>query len=226
VQKSIRMFLVYLILFTNANAQKKLENFTVTASPFTVGDLDGSITFGGGFDFSKQCSFYTDFSYIFFNNTNTNNNNKNNIEGGYRIKPALIIFFNKTNKTEASQGFYASFELMFKKVNYARQDVLPIFDGLGNRVFDFVGNYTITKRVNSGSILIGYRGYFSKAKKFGLDIYLGTGIRYRKLFTKGLPDGVRIDEDFFSFKGLNIGVYKNQGSMPNALFGMKLIYRL
>jgi hypothetical protein len=227
MRKFAGLFLFFLLLigFKTTIAQKKIYNYTLTFSPFSIGELDGNVTVGGGFDFGKNFAFYSDFSYIFSNNIGADNREPLNVTG-YKIKPAFLVFFDKFKKYKISEGFYGSVELMFKKVNNFREDGFQIFDALGNPVFTINTKYKIIKVVNSASIVLGYRGYFSGKQRLGFNVYAGTGIRFRKIFTKGLPENVTLDNEFFNNKNLLLGPFNANSNMPNAVLGLKLIYRL
>ncbi|MBE7173661.1 MAG: DUF3575 domain-containing protein [Williamsia sp.] len=140
-------------------------NFVGLADP-----IDNNISVGGEFPFHPSWSVTADLAYIehssYFSNTRRT--------GGYMVKPAIRFYPASFHHS----GFFEAV-LFYKRVNYHQRDWLGMDCVDGVPTYEQYKNFVYRKEVMGFNLQMGFQTALSSNKRFGLEGWLGLGLRVR-----------------------------------------------
>ncbi len=217
---AVILFAAFFLLTIAAHSQQK--KITFTWNPFSFIEDDAGFTPGIDCNIGKRTNLLADAGIILYNLiSDPESNGVQNTQLGYKLKPEFRVYFNENT---VAQGFFASVELMYKHVSYTRYNALDILDNMGNLVYRDYSGYKIKKDVYGCSIKMGWRIYFSKKYRLGMDLYGGLGARHKNFAVRDLPPGASFNRSFFTANRFN--PYWQEGGTVSLPAGIKLIWRL
>lgn len=176
------LWVLCLLVSVRASAQIKVTNLTYTkavnVSPISLADMDNTAMVGGEYRFKNHLSVLADVGYVFY----TSYIEEAKKTRGFNIRPAIRIYYGR------SMARYFQVQAGYKHVNYS------VHDWVNKEVVNGVPSYqqqqdfTYRKQVAALSFMIG-RMILLGSDDWFADVYMGLGLRYRKL-------GVAGEEDF------------------------------
>jgi Protein of unknown function (DUF3575) len=213
----------FMLLVCSAPAMAQKNSIVLTWLPTASVEPDAGFTAGVEYGLGNRWSVLTDAGIILYSPSQSQRNNNNGRNGilGYKIKPEVRFYF---PDKKVLKGGFVSIQGLYKHVNYQRYDGLPVFDNLGNLAYTYLGGYRIIKDVIGFNIKLGYRFYFSAANKIGMEVYGGLGSRHKNFSLRDIPPGGVFDREFF--QGRLFSTHWEEGGLPSAAFGFKLIWRV
>jgi hypothetical protein len=221
--KALFCFALCNIFYNITHAQKNAV--VVTLNPFSFAEPDAGFTPGVEYFIGNKVSLLSDVGIIFYDAWgadafSNSNGNRNNLIG-YKVKPELRYYATSQNKV--ADGFFIGLELLYKHVNYKRNQGVQVFDNVGNFIYTDFRGYNVIKNVIGASAKFGFRAFFTKEENLGLDIYLGLGYRRKTYSTKNVPPGGSVD--LANFDGFRFNTDDNNGGTINLPAGLKLIWK-
>jgi hypothetical protein len=221
ILRALVCFALFINFYSNTHAQKNA--MVVTLNPFSFAEPDAGFTPGVEYFIGNKVSVLSDVGIIFYDAWGQDafsNNNKNTLLG-YKIKPELRYYATAENKV--ADGFFMSLELLYKHVNYKRNQGVQVFDNIGNFIYTDFRGYNVIKNVVGASAKFGLRVFFTEEENLGLDIYLGLGYRRKFYSAKNVPPGGSVD--LTNFDGFRFSTDDTNGGTVNLPAGMKLVWK-
>lgn len=161
-----------------AVAQVKVTNLTyqkaVNISPMALADIDNTAMIGGEYRFKNNLSVLADVGYIFYSSYIEEAQKTR----GFNVRPALRIYYGR------SMAHYFQVQGFYKHVNYTLHDWLDKEVVNGVPAYSELQDFSYRKQVAALSFMTG-RMILLGGDDWFADVYVGLGLRYRKLGVHG-----------------------------------------
>ena len=217
------VIVLLLSLFTHSIGTAQINKFSLTLNPFSFLEPDAGFTPGVGYVINKRFAAFTDVGFIFNSPILFNVQVATNSTRGIKFKPAIRYYLEK-HRTQ--KDYFVELEGLAKLVKYNTSDEIDVVDNNGSPAFTYIGGYNIKKSVLGISAKFGYRELFGRSKKLGYDIFIGLGVRNKKITTSGLPSGVQPENDLFAADQETPNFHWTEGTAISFPTGLKIYYIL
>lgn len=177
------LWVLCLLFSARAAAQAKVDNLTyqaaVNVSPLALVDTDNTAMAGGEYRFNNKWSLLADVGYIFHSSYIEESKKAR----GFNFRPAARLYFGRTMTR------YFQVQAFYKEVNYTVHDWLGKEAVNGVPAYSQLQDFQYRKQVTALSFMTG-RMILLGSEDWFADIYVGLGLRYRKLGLVGEENAV------------------------------------
>jgi hypothetical protein len=172
--KYLPLFLIFLF-HLSGHAQRKAalpykEKWTVRFSPLGLVDVfDGNLSAGATLSLNKRWLLSADLSYIFYSVYL----DKDKGVSGYIFKPGVRYYFSDRRRFFIESGAF------YKRVGYRVNDWLGKDAVNGVPAYQEWTTFTFRKQVLGINVMAGVQKSLVKSNRLRMEIYAGTGLRYK-----------------------------------------------
>ncbi len=173
--------LICIAIYWNASSQ--IHKINISFNPFSLLESDAGPTPGIGYSFNDRWAILSDVGGIFYKGLGSNTSGR---PKGFKLKPAVRYYLKASS---AKRIGYLELEGTYKNVDYRFSKDIAVIDQNGNFAAVSKEGYVKQKQVYGIAFKIGYRTFESSDNRFGVDAFVGLGLRTYKLQLNDLPEG-------------------------------------
>jgi hypothetical protein len=211
------LLLLLAVLAGNAQSKTRRELRADTGklylrfNPFGVVDLfDGNVTLGAEFRFNDTWSATLDAGAILYSAYMPHSKRST----GILLRPGIRLY------PTTWKDFTVDLQLHYKNVTYNIRDWVEKDVVASVASYEEYKVFRYKKEVIGGNIMVGFRDYFSRNRRFYIEWYMGLGIHFKKEAVRDEPNS-RYERGFRMFNDED-GKYV----LPAVPVGMRIVYLL